>query len=242
MKTPVILFCIAFLLPFTAVACPMGMQEHGDICVVPAYSMDDYIRERHEAINSIGDNPYGLPKNYDSRPRTPEELRAITEAFKVRDAEKAQKEKRDLAIAKGEWHVDSKTTPEGNLCIAVFSKYSSEDGGKDGGIVSIMGFQNPKPDAWMIFYGTGLPKPRDVKKLKIALQQDDEPSQTVQAFNYKLSKQIGAVAFAVPGLTAALDGMRDKQSFKLSLAGKTLMTIQWDNGAAVIQQLKQCAR
>jgi len=111
-------------------------------------------------------------------------------------------------------------------------------------MVTIMGFQQPKPDAWLMFHGTGLPKPRDVEKLKITLQQDDEPAQTVQVFNYRYgtSREIGVVAFAVPGLAAALEGMRDKQSFKLSIDGKTAMTIQWADAAPVIKKLRQCAK
>jgi hypothetical protein len=46
----------------------------------------------------------------------------------------------------------------------------------------------------------------------------------------------------VPGLTAALDGMSDKQSFKLSIDGKTAMTIEWTDAASVIEKLRQCAK
>ena len=99
-----------------------------------------------------------------------------------------------------------------------------------------------KAEAWLIFYGSGLPTPKNVKKITLTLQQDDEPAQTVQVFNYRFERKIGAIAFAVPGLTALLDGMRDKQSFKLSIDGETAMTLQWTDAAPVIQQLKQCAQ
>ena len=229
------LFFAALALPLTAVACPMGMQEHGDICIVPAYSMDDYIQERYEAIESLNDSPYSAKNSRPERHLSPEERREA-------EARQAQKEKDDKALAEGIWVLSSNATPEGKLCVATFAKFTSQDEGKSGGIVSIVGFQQPKPDAWLIFYGTGLPTPKDVKKTKITLQQDDEPAQTFQVFNYKFAKKIGTIAFAVPGLTAALDGMRDKQSFKLSIDGKSAMTIQWANAAPVIEQLKQCAK
>jgi hypothetical protein len=236
MKTPALLFCIALAFPFAAVACPTGMLGSATGCHAPyQYSMNDWIRERRDYIDSLG------PKGPPAPGLTREEVNALVEFEKQ---QKKEKEAKIAELAKGVWGVDSTSTPEGNLCAAMFVKQSTSKDGIVGGAVTIMGFQQPKPDAWLMFHGTGLPKPRNVEKLKITLQQDDEPAQTVQVFNYRYgtSREMGVVAFAVPGLAAALDGMRDKQSFKLSLDGKTLMTIQWTDGAKVIQQLKQCAK
>jgi hypothetical protein len=237
MKTPTLLFCLALGLPFAAVACPIGMQFNGNGCSPPyEYTGWDMLRDRRAAIDAIGaDRPRS-----NGRVRSKEEL-AHLESLRVK-VEK-EKEAKRAELAKGVWGVESTSTPEGKLCAATFAKQDTNNEGVTGGLVTIMGFQKPKPDAWLIFHGAGLPKPRGVEKLKISLQQDDEPAQTVQVFNYRYgtSREIGVVAFAVPGLAAALDGMRDNQSFKLSLDGKTLMTLQWTDGAKVIQQLKQCA-
>lgn len=238
MKTPELLFCIAFGFPFAAVACPIGMVFSGNGCSPPyVYTGWDMLRDRRAAIDAIGaDRPRS-----NGIVRSPEELAHLERLrLKVEQEKEAKREK----LAKGEWGFESSSTPEGNLCAATFAKQSTSNDGVIGGLVTIMGFQQPKPDAWLMFHGAGLPKPRNVEKLKITLQQDDEPAQTVQVFNYRYgtSREIGVVAFAVPGLAAALDGMRDKQSFKLSLDGKPLMTIQWTGGASVIQQLKQCAK
>lgn len=236
MKTPVILFCILLALPFSAAACPVGMQLHGSSCLPVGgsdYSMDDWIREKNDYLDSLG--PKGPPK----RGLSAEELENLKKL-------QAEKDQRDLKLAQelaqGVWFSASSTTPEGKLCVATFAKFTKEDNGKSGGMVSVLGFQQPKPDAWLIFYGTGLPAPKDVKKVKITLQQDDEPAQTIQAFNYRFESKVGTIAFAVPGLAAALDGMRDKQSFKLSLDGKTAITIQWTDAAPVIEQLKLCSK
>ena len=67
-------------------------------------------------------------------------------------------------------------------------------------------------------------------------------AQTVQVFNYRHERTIGAIAFAVPGLSAALDGMRNQQRFTLSLDGKPVMTLAWTDAAPVIQQHQQCAK
>lgn len=232
------MFYIALALPFPAVACPTGMVFSGNGCSPPyEYTGWDLLRDRRAAIDAIGaDRPRS-----DGIVRSPEEL-AHLERLRLRIQK--EKETKLAELAKGVWGVESTSTPEGNLCAATFAKqYTSKDG-VVGGAVTIMGFQQPKPDAWLMFHGARLPKPRNVEKLKITLQQDDEPAQIVQVFNYRYgtSREMGVVAFAVPGLAAALDGMRDKQSFKLSLDGKTLMTIQWTAAAPVIRKLRQCEK
>jgi hypothetical protein len=235
LKAPALLLSIALALPFTAVACPIGMQYDGYGCSPPyQYSMDDWIREKNDYLDSLGPKT-PAPAVY----RSPEELAELRRL-------QAEKEQRDLKIAQeiaqGVWFSASSDTPEGKLCVATFAKFTRADNGKNGGLVSILGFQQPKPDAWLIFYGAGLPTPRNVKKIKLTLQQDNEPAQTVQVFSYRFERKVGAIAFAVSGLAAALEGMRDKQHFKLSIDGKPVMTLAWTDAAPVIHQLKQCAQ
>lgn len=235
MRMLAILSFMSLSLPFKAEACPTGMLYDGNGCSPPyQYSMDDWIREKNDYLDSL--EPRERPP---ARVLSPEELENLKRL-------QAEKDARDAIIARevanGIWFSASSSTPEGKLCTASFAKLTSQDNGKSGGIVSIMGFQKPKPDAWLIFYGTGLPKPNKVKKIKISLQQDDEPAQTVQVFNYRYQGRAGAIAFSVPGLTAALDGMRDRQSFKLSIDGNTAMALQWTDAAPVIEQLRQCAK
>lgn len=230
-----IAFFMSLSLPFEADACPTGMLYDGNGCSPPyEYSMDDWIREKNDYLDSLG--PKERAPTYSLTPEEVENLKKLQAEKDARDARIAQE------VAKGIWFFASSATPEGKLCTASFAKMTSQDNGKSGGIVSIMGFQRPKPDAWLIFYGTGLPQPKKVKKIKISLQQDDEPAQTVQVFNYKYQARAGAIAFSVPGLTAALDGMRDKQSFKLSIDGNIALALQWADAAPVIEQLRQCAK
>jgi hypothetical protein len=241
MKLSGILFFTTLSLPITAVACPIGMQFNGNGCSPPyEYTGWDLMRDRRAAIDAIGSDT--LYKNNYANVRTPEEMRRLEEARKRMEKEDETKKQ---ALARGIWAVDSKPTPEGNLCAAVFSKYSyeyREYKPEHGGLVTVMGFQNPKPDAWLIFHGVGLPKSQKVEKIKITLQQDDEPAQTLQVFNYRESREMGTIMFAVPGLVAMLNGMSDKQRFRLSDNGKMLLDIQWHSAAAVIEKLKQCAK
>jgi hypothetical protein len=236
MRMPSVLLSIALALPLPAFACPTGMVFDGNGCSPPyEYTGWDWLQDQYAAIDAIG---------ADRSPSPPGLSREEAEALQRRMLEMEQEKARNMELlAKGVWNVESAPTPEGNLCAATFAKYAgSNNDGVTGGLVTLMGFQQPKQDAWLIFRGTGLPKPRKFKKIKITLQQDDEPAQTVQVFSYKQSPSIGAVAFAVPGLSAALEGMRDKQRFKLSIDGKTAMTIAWADAAPVIKQLRQCAK
>ena len=236
MKFLGILFFTALALPFTAEACPVGMQLHGSSCLPVGgyeYTGWDMMRDRRAAIDAIGSDT--LYKNNYANALPPEEFKRLEELRKR--VEKEKEEKRQV-LANGIWDFDSKSTPEGNLCAAVFSKYKLDEGG----IVTIMGFQNPKPDAWLIFHGVGLPKSKKVEKIKITLQQDNEAAQTLQVFNYRESRDVGTIMFAVPGLTAMLNGMSDTQRFRLSDNGKMLLDIQWHSAAPVIEKLKQCAK
>ncbi|MBA3595348.1 MAG: hypothetical protein H0W47_16395 [Polaromonas sp.] len=238
---PRVLICIALMLPFSAIACPIGMQFNGNGCSPPHfYSGWDLMRDRRAAIDAIGSD--SLYKNNYANAKSPEEFKRLEELRKRLEKEKAEKKQ---AHAKGIWDFDSKPTPEGNLCAAVFSKYSyeyKEYKPEHGGLVTILGFQNPKPDAWLIFHGAGLPRPKEVTKMKITLQQDDEPPQTLQVFNYRETRGVGTILFAVPGLTAALGGMSDKQRFRLSDNGKMLLDIEWHSAAPIVTKLKQCAK
>lgn len=234
MKFLGILFFTTLSLPLSAVACPIGMQFNGNGCSPPyEYTGWDMLRDRRAAIDAIGSDT--LYKNNYANVRTPEEMRSLKEA---RERVEREEEERRRTFAKGIWKFDSQLTPEGNLCAAAFYKYTPGEGG----IVTIMGFQNPKPDAWLIFQGVGLPKSKTVKKLKVTLQQDDEPAQTLQVFNYRETRDVGTIMFAVPGLTAMLDGMSDKQRFRVSDGGKMLLDIEWHSAASVIEKLKLCAK
>lgn len=236
MKTSTLLFWTALALPFPALACPTGMVFNGDGCSPPyEYTGWDWLEDQYEAIESIGAD---RPTSY-----APGLTREEADALQRRTLEAQQEKERVLKeLAEGVWHVASTPTPEGNLCAATFAKYARGKDGVEGGVVTVMGFQQPKPEAWLMFQGTKLPKPRDVKKIKITLQQDDEPAQSVQVFNYRESSTVGTVAFAVPGLMAALDGMRDTQSFKLSIGRETVLAVQWASAAPIIKQLAQCAK
>lgn len=223
------LFFTALSLPLTALACPIGMQPHGSHCY-PVYSGWDMLRDRRAAIDAMGSNhrPSGPPL-------TAEQARKLNKDMK--QLEKEKEEKRN-ALAKGFWKFDSAPTPEGQLCAAVFTKFTSYEGG----LVTIMGVKNPTSAAWVIFHGARLPKSKDAKTINITFQQGNDPAQTVPAINYRESREVGTIILTVAGLSALVDGMLDKQRLRLSDDGKMLLDIEWDSAAPVIEKLKQCAK
>ena len=223
-------------LPMSTLACPIGMVFNGNGCSPPyEYTGWDMLRDQRAAIDAIGSDR--APVNFSTY--TPEQRAEFARVEKEkREAEAKEHEQ----LSKGLWNDESISTPDGRLCSATFAKYTSGEGDVEGGVVTIMGFQQPRQEAWLIFQGAGLPKPRKVKKIKLTLQQDEEAPQTVEVFNFTRTRKLGAVTFGVPGLQAAVEGMRDAQRFKLSLGGKPVMTIQWTNGAKSIEALKACGK
>jgi|APEBP8051072266_1049373.scaffolds.fasta_scaffold00303_37 hypothetical protein len=230
----------ALAVAFPAGACPIGMLFNGSGCSPPyEYTGWDLLRDRRAAIDAIGSDSI-----FNRGPPAPGLTAEEAEALERGILEAEQERQRKLAeLENGVWNVDSTSTPEGNLCAATFSMFTNSfKEGVIGGLVTIVGFQQPKQDAWLMFYGAKIPKPRSVKKLSITLQQDDEPAQTLQVFNFTETRDVGAIVFAVPGLTALVNGMSDVQRFRLSDGRKVLLDIEWHSAAPIIEKLKQCAR
>ena len=53
--------------------------------------------------------------------------------------------------------------------------------------------------------------------------------------------KVGVVVLTIPGLTALVAGMLDRQRLRLTDGGDTLLDIEWDSAAPIISKLKQCA-
>lgn len=229
MKIRVAIFCLFFVLSPEVFACPTGMQFNGSGCSPPyEYTGWDLLRDRRAAIDAIGS------EKPPARGLSAEEARKLQEDMKQLEEDKDRKRQE---LGRGVWGFDSRPTPDGDLCVAFFSKYAKGQGG----IVTIMGFKGPTNDAWLIFHGTDLPKPSGVKKIDVMLQQNEEAAVAVKAFNYSETRGVGTIMFAVPGLRAIIDGMSDTQRFRISQGGKVHLDIEWHTAKAIIEKLKQCA-
>lgn len=136
---------------------------------------------------------------------------------------------------KGGWEYfqDSNNPKPGEYCSALYAKGE--------GMVRISGPGSGYDGALMTFSGPGITGSRDVKKIKVTLNQSDGSSQSVQTFNYQLPGEVYAsIAFAVPTIEAAMAAMEDKQGFDLLVKGKSVLKLDWHNGLAARNALQKC--
>lgn len=112
---------------------------------------------------------------------------------------------------------------------------------KGNGMVRLSGPGGDYQGALITFWGPNIPTPKDVKTISVTLDQADGAPQKVKAFNYHLAGDAwGAIALAVPSIEAALEGMEDTQSFKLSAGGKTVAEVAWQDGLKAKRKLQSC--
>lgn len=128
---------------------------------------------------------------------------------------------------------DSNYPKPGEYCSALYAKGNV--------MVRISGPGSGYDGALMTFSGPDIFGSRDVKKMKVTLNQSDGSSQSVEAFNYQLPGEVYAsIAFAVPTIEAALVAMEEKQGFDLLVKGKSVLKLDWHDGLAARKQLENC--
>lgn len=113
---------------------------------------------------------------------------------------------------------------------------------KKEGFVRVSGPGGDYDGALLTFWGDAIPKPNDVRKIKVTLNQSDgSPPQTVEALNYHLAGEpYGAIALTVPSVEALLDNMLDSHGFDLLVKGQSVAKVDWTGGHAARDRLKQC--
>ena len=128
---------------------------------------------------------------------------------------------------------DGMSPKPGEYCVALYSKGDT--------MLRISGPGGNYSGALMTFSGGGITGTKDVKKIKVTLNQSDGSSQTVQAFNYQLpGEAYASIAFAVPTIEAALAEMKDKQGFEVLVKGQSVAKLDWHGGLAARSRLEQC--
>jgi len=85
------------------------------------------------------------------------------------------------------------------------------------------------------------PRPPQSRVIQVTLKQASDPPATVGAFNFNIGAwETPAIAFAVPTIEAAMQGMEDQLDFHLQHEGRDIGSIEWHSGLAARDQLKQC--
>lgn len=137
--------------------------------------------------------------------------------------------------AEGGWSYfqDVPDAAPGEYCAALYWKGD--------GLVRISGPGGDYAGAMLTFWGPDVPRTAEVRRVPVVLRQTDEQPQRVQAFHYALpGEAFAAVALAVPTLEDALAGMLDRHRFEVELDGRTVATVEWDQGFAARDQLRAC--
>lgn len=102
------------------------------------------------------------------------------------------------------------------------------------------------PGAFLMFWGSKIPKPAEFSKIRATLEQTGEQPATVDVFNMQFDLKteekftLGALFFQVPTMEAALDGIEDVHNFAVSVEGKKVLAIEWKDGLAARDKIKQC--
>lgn len=124
----------------------------------------------------------------------------------------------------------------GEYCAAMFAR--------QGMSVTVLGPGGDYRGALMIFSAlddSAFPKSAQPTVIPVSLKQGSDPAATVRVFNFTIGQwQTPILAFAVPSIEAALQGMDDRLDFHLEHEGKPIGSIEWHSGHAARDALKQC--
>lgn len=226
--------------------CAMNAQHHQnmmDIAATPQWDYDESYGEGYyydDYSDSYSDYP---SSSYDPTQVLLSASRGVSAAMQQPTSELEERlkdpkfrEAYERYQAGGwEYFQDHADAPKGQYCAAFFTKGE--------GMVRLSGPGGDYQGALITFWGPGIPSPDTVKTIKVTLDQADGAPQAVQAFNYKIpGDAYGAIAFAVPSIEAALEGMLDKQSFELLIKGKSVARVEWHDGLKARKQIEKCLR
>lgn len=130
----------------------------------------------------------------------------------------------------------------GEYCIASFFKASMDPDANDAPVmINLSGSGGDYEGALLSFATEAIPKPDTMQMIAVTLTQNNEPSVTVQAFNYSVPHlPFGVIAFAMPTIEAALDGMEDVQSFDVAIDGRSVANTTWHSGLRVRDEFRRC--
>jgi hypothetical protein len=134
----------------------------------------------------------------------------------------------------GKWIFPSqKGVKNGEYCTAFFSR--------QGVILTVGGPGGDYKGASLIFMSADIPRPQKPELIKVTLTQNNDPSATVQAWNYSTPNQpFGSILVTVPTIDALVSNMDDVLSFDLQMEGKPIAKIKWHSGQAASTELRNC--
>lgn len=225
--------------PAATAQCPPGMRVAGPgFCIplppdpVPPWGMPS----REEQIQAImGPNASRTPNPMEARVNTMETLLGLQllGQQKLQAALNADPKLREIAGGKWEYF-QHKNSPESNEgCAAAYTNLQ--------GTIILTGEKTPTSSAFMTFLGPSVPRPAQSTAISVTLDQRDGQPQTVKALNSTTpSGKTGALTIAVPTMQLLLDNMEEKQSFDITIEGKSVFSTEWLHGLEARKGLTRC--
>ncbi len=228
--------------------CAMNAQHHQNMVDMSAsYSYGDYYGEEEYYGDDYYDGGY-YSGDIDYSAYSEDPGRSLSnEAASFASAVSAQQAALDEKLkdpgfrkayeryANGGWDYfqDHPGAAPGEYCAAFYWRGD--------GMVRLSGPGGDYVGGLITFWGPGIPTPKDVKTISVTLEQTEGAPQTVKAFNYHLVGDAwGAIALAVPSIEAGLEGMKDRESFKLLIGSKVVAEVEWQDGLKAKRKMQNC--
>ena len=123
----------------------------------------------------------------------------------------------------------------GEYCTASF--WSHE------GAITLTGGGSDYEGALLMFTGEAVPKPRELEEVRATLSQTGARPATVKVFVFRHNEtlgNLGTIAFTVPTMEAALQGMVDDMEFAVSIGRREVFRMAWRDGTVARNRLREC--
>lgn len=113
------------------------------------------------------------------------------------------------------------------------------------GMISLTGHDKSWDGGMLLFVGAKIPRPETLQEVTATLTQSDDPPATVRVYNFAADPNMegmGTLAFAVPSMEDALQGMTDDIDFMVQIEGQQVFRMSWKDGLKARDELRKCVR
>lgn len=140
-------------------------------------------------------------------------------------------------MAEGEWayYQEGEPPAPGQKCAATFVNVD--------GMLSVAAMGGYKDPALLLLSGVDVPRPHNEGTIRATLHQTGERPQNVSVQNFTASgMNVGTVAFAIPSLEAAVQGLEDEAEIAVDVDGKRIYMLKYHSGHQASTELERCAK
>lgn len=226
----------AFCLFIACIIAPLANAQSysEDMSMMAAQEFYDDVQRRISSATHDGPTYY-LSRDYTLTPEQEQWLKERKE-----NDERLDELRNDpvlMRLVNGSWeHYQSReSAAPGEHCAATYTNLD--------GLITLTSADKSWEGGLLVFMGKDIPKPRVFSEITATLTQSRGAPVTVRIFNLQSSPamgKFGTLIFAVPSIKAALAGMRDEESFAVTIEGKEVFRMSWKGGTSARNSLRQC--